>query len=256
MECELKISDLSMSIGAQKIFSRVSLEIERNKVNAIVGPSGCGKSSFLSCLNQLSRYQKKAFVTGSILWNGQDIVQSKNDLNEIRRNIAMLFQQPSPFPTTIEKNLLIPIKEHFNWGQQKRREKLEQALDDVGLLDEVKDKLNSNALDLSGGQKQRLCLARALVLSPKVILMDEPCSALDPLSTEKIEELMVNLKEAVTIIVVTHNLSQAKRVSDNIAVFWHEEKKGGYIEERGKTSSIFQSPTSPITQRYIKGLAG
>ncbi|SMF66907.1 phosphate ABC transporter ATP-binding protein [Pseudobacteriovorax antillogorgiicola] len=256
MAIEIDVKNLSMAYGQQSVFQNISASFEKNTINAIIGPSGCGKSSFVSCLNLLSRSFPDARVSGDIFWNQKNLNQDDVELKQVRRKIGMLFQQATPFPNSIRKNLLIPLQEHFKLSKEEQNQALESALSQVGLWDEVKDRLNRSALDLSGGQKQRLCLARALILEPEVILMDEPCSALDPLATQTIEALIKKIKSRVTVIMVTHNMAQARRIADHVTLFWHKEQIGGYIDATGPAHQMFEDPPTETAQKYVQGLMG
>ena len=244
----LEITDLKLEYGSNKAFQNISLEIPRNKVTALVGPSGCGKSSFLSCINRMVELEKNAKITGDILFNSESVFDIP--ATTLRQKIALVYQQPTPFPFSIQKNFQIPLSE-FKLDEI-WQDKMLRCLKAVGLYDEVKDRLDSSALSLSGGQQQRLCIARALALEPQIILMDEPCSALDPISSKVIEDLIVKLSKEFTIIIVTHNLAQAKRVSDNMAFFWWCHG-AGCLMEHDTTDNIFNSPKSEITSNYILG---
>lgn len=256
MAYEFDIGGLSMSYGSKPALRDISCRIPPKKVSALIGPSGCGKSSFLSCMNLLYRSHRNAKVEGSIQWRGENLLNRTKGLQALRKDIGTLFQQATPFPTSIKKNLWIPLKEHFTLGSSALEWEVEKVLRTVGLWQDVKDKLNHSALSLSGGQMQRLCLARALTLQPQVILMDEPCSALDPLSTETIEHLIQELKESITIVLVTHNLAQARRIADHVFLFWHEDATGGFLEASAPSQEFFLTPPSAISRKYIEGLAG
>lgn len=252
-----EISNLSLKIDKKKIFTDIHLTIPNGKVTAIVGPSGCGKSSFLSCLNRLITHCKGATLSGHISCCGSDIDSlDETNLRQFRQKVGSLFQTPLPFPTTVLKNLYIPIDQHYQLSKQEKFERAKTALKDVGLWDEVKTRLNSPASELSGGQKQRLCLARALVLDPQVLLMDEPCSALDPLSTAKVDELIKNFKSRLTTVIVTHNIQQAKRIADHVVVFWYDPLKGGHIIEHGSAEKVFTAPKHEYARSYFAGALG
>lgn len=244
------IDKLCLCYGSETVIENVSLNIEKNAVTAVIGPSGCGKTSFLCCLNRLTDLNENCYVSGEIRIGDQNVYGDAVNLVEVRKKIGMLFQKPNLFPFSIWRNLELPLKHHGIKNKNQITEKITKVLKSVSLWDEVKDRLNTPALSLSGGQQQRLCLARALVLEPEVILMDEPCSALDPLSTRKIEELILELKKDYTIIIVTHNIAQAKRISDHVAFFWNSGGKGVLIEQ-GLTKHIFQNPTNELTAAYI-----
>ncbi|MEZ4742420.1 MAG: phosphate ABC transporter ATP-binding protein [Bdellovibrionota bacterium] len=248
----LQIENLDLKYGSHYAFEDISLPIIKGAITTLIGPSGVGKSSFLLCLNRLVDTTIEKKLSGSIYFHSQDILTKNTDLTDLRKKIGMIFQKPNPFPISIWKNLELPLKEHGVKIKQQQREIIETALQDVGLWDEVKDRLHTSALSLSGGQQQRLCIARALVLKPEILLMDEPCSALDPISSGVIEDLILELKGDYSIFVVTHNLAQARRIGDYTALFW-PGKKGGYLAEYGRTRQIFTNPVQPITQTYING---
>jgi phosphate transport system ATP-binding protein len=246
--CCIVVDKVNIRYGSHVAMKDVSLRIRSNKVTAIVGPSGCGKSSFLYCLNRLNDMVPNCEVSGCI--NFDFFKESPQQSNALRRQIGMLFQKPNPFPFSIWRNLEFPLMEHGVRDKSELASRIQQALVDVGLWSEVKDKLHSAALSLSGGQQQRLCLARALILNPSVLLMDEPCSALDPLSTRKIEALIRSLSETITIILVTHNMAQARRVADYVAIFW-SEGNSGHLLEYGTAEEVFNTPKSELTRSYL-----
>ncbi len=248
--------NLSLRINRKTIFSDISLRIPQGKITAIIGPSGCGKSSFINCLNGLIYRQGKVQTEGDIYWQSSNLTSFRGNYKAFRRQVGTLFQNPTPFPTTIRKNLMIPIKEHFSMSHQQAQKLIRDCLISVGLWDEIKDRLDQSALKLSGGQKQRLCLARALLLNPNTLLMDEPCSALDPMSSAAVENLIRKLQPHITTIIVTHNIQQAKRIADYIVLFWYDEERGGYIIEKGLAKAIFAQPTQEITRRYLQGALG
>lgn len=220
---------------------------------ALIGPSGCGKTSFLTCLNRLIELTPNCKVSGRILLEDRDVLAL--DVIALRRQVGMLFQKPNPFPLSIMRNIEFPLREHGVRSRDEIDRIVEDVLRDVGLWDEVKDRLKAPALSLSGGQQQRLCLARALALKPKVFLMDEPCSALDPLSSEVVEDLLANLRGRYTVLVVTHNLAQAKRIADEVALFWLVDGAGQLIEF-GSVAQIFASPQHTLTAAYVSGRRG
>ena len=244
---------LSLDYGKKQAFKDVSLAIASGRITALIGPSGCGKTSFLNCLNRLTELTPSCKVSGRILLGEEDVQALAPIL--LRRRVGMLFQKPNPFPLSIMRNIEFPLREH---GVKKRSEidrRVENVLRDVGLWDEVKDRLLASAFSLSGGQQQRLCLARALVLEPEVLLMDEPCSALDPISSEAVEDLIASLRSRYTLLVVTHNLAQAKRIADEIAMFWVVDGVGQLIEV-GSASQIFSSPQHELTAAFVNGRRG
>ena len=253
----LEVQSLSLFYQQQAAFRDVTFSIPQNSITAIVGASGCGKSSFLTCINRLSDLTPGCRVTGRIQLGTIDILDAKTDTTALRRRIGTIFQKPSPFPMSIIKNITFPLREHGIKSKEQRLQIAEKVLEDVGLWQEVKDRLQDNALLLSGGQKQRLCIARTLALQPSILLMDEPCSALDPISSAVVEELVLNLKEkySYTIIIVTHNLAQARRIADYCALFWLQDGCGRLIEF-APTEEFFNHPNSEITQAYISGMRG
>jgi phosphate transport system ATP-binding protein len=230
------------------------IPIEKRTITAFIGPSGCGKSTVLRCLNRMNDLVRGFRLTGSVRYRGKDIYDRSIDPVAVRRYIGMVFQQPNPFAMSIFNNVAFGLR--LNGYRGNKAERVEQALRRAALWDEVKDKLNKSGLSLSGGQQQRLCIARAIATEPEVLLMDEPCSALDPIATRKIEELMLELKERYTIAIVTHNLQQAARVADKTAFLYVDTKQGGragYLVEFGDTTDIFQRPQQRETQQYIAG---
>ncbi len=251
----LKAENVTVSYGGVPAVRDVSLEIPRNEVIAFIGPSGCGKSSLLRCFNRLNDLVRGASVTGKMILEGQDLYDPSVDGVEVRRRVGMVFQRPNPFPKSIYDNIAVGLR--VNGYQGDIDELVEYSLKQVGLWDEVKNNLRKNALNLSGGQQQRLCIARAIALQPEVILMDEPCSALDPISTARIEELLRELQERYTIVIVTHNLKQASLVSDRVAFFdartSEAGQRSGYLVEYDRTELIFQRPTQAATQEYVTG---
>jgi phosphate transport system ATP-binding protein len=247
----LRAERLALRYGGKPAFEDVSLEIPRGALTAVVGPSGCGKSSFLACLNRLTDLVPGAAVSGSVLLDGKDVLAREVDVVALRRRVGMIFQKPTPFPLSIRTNLEFPLREHGI----RDAGAVEKALRDVGLWDEVKDRLDSPAQALSGGQQQRLCFARALALKPELLLLDEPCSALDPLSSGVVEDLIRGLRGAYTLVVVTHNLSQARRIADRVAVFWVKDGVGRLIEA-GPAARVFGNPRDPLTRAYVDGVRG
>jgi phosphate transport system ATP-binding protein len=249
---KIKIENLSAWYGEHQVLKNVSFDIYENKVTAIIGPSGCGKSTFIRCINRLHEVIPQAKVAGKIYIDNKNIYDPDVDPMEIRKKVGMVFQQPNPFPTmTIYENVIIGLKLNGFKDKNKLNEIAIQALNEAGLYEEVKNKLDSFATKLSGGQQQRLCIARALALRPEIILFDEPCSALDPISTAKIEDTIVKLKQNHTVIIVTHNLQQAARVADYTAFLYL-----GELIEYGPTNSIFTAPKMKKTEEYIRGVFG
>lgn len=244
------VDKLCLCYGKDMIIENISLNITKNSVTSIIGPSGCGKTSFLCCLNRLTDLNENCYVSGEIRLGDENVYSDSVNLTEVRRKIGMLFQKPNLFPFSIWRNLELPLKHHGVKDKNIVKSKIENVLKSVALWDEIKDRLHTPALSLSGGQQQRLCLARALILEPEVILMDEPCSALDPLSTQKIEDLILELKSKYTIVIVTHNIAQAKRVSDFVAFFWNYSGKGVLVEQ-GSAENIFKYPKNELTAAYV-----
>lgn len=254
-QSHFSIRDLGVSYNQQPVLSDVSLEVYKGCITALIGPSGCGKSSFLAALNRLSDMVPGAEVTGDILFEGQSILDDSINVQALRSKIGMIFQKPNPFPLSIKKNLELPLREQGVRSKHVLESKVSSVLQSVGLWDEVKDRLNSSALSLSGGQQQRLCIARALILEPSVLLMDEPCSALDPISSGIVEEMIQRLAGKYTIIIVTHNLAQARRIANFAAFFWMKEKVGKLIEF-GRCQPLFESPQHSLTAAYVSGEKG
>lgn len=244
---------LTLHYGKKVAFKDVTLTFEPGKITTLIGPSGCGKTSFLNCLNRLVELTPNSAVSGRILLEDQDI-RTLNVIN-LRRRIGMLFQKPNSFPLSIQKNIEFPLRHHGVKSQSRINHIVQESLQQVGLWPEVKDRLKTPALSLSGGQQQRLCLARALALDPEILLMDEPCSALDPLSSEIIEDLFLQLRGRYTFLVVTHNLAQARRIGDHTALFWVQEGAGTLIEA-GTTPQLFETPQHSLTRAYITGRKG
>ncbi|MDF0649926.1 MAG: phosphate ABC transporter ATP-binding protein [Nitrospira sp.] len=251
----IEIDRLSLYYVDKPAFQDVTLSINKGCITALVGPSGCGKTSFLTCLNRLTDLIAGCRVSGRIMIDDLDVMAPDTDVIQLRRRIGMIFQKPNPFPLTIRRNLVFPLREHGLRDRGQIAQTIETTLRDVGLWDEVKDRLDSPALALSGGQQQRLCIARALALLPEVLLMDEPCSALDPLSSGVVEDLIVSLRSRYTILIVTHNLTQARRIADHAALFWVQNGAGRLIEV-GTAKQIFEEPRDPLTAAYVSGMRG
>lgn len=247
----IRVNDLDLYYGDNHVLKDINIEIERNRVTALIGPSGCGKSSFLRCLNRMNDFVRGAKVVGDIKIEGQDIYSRSTDVISLRRDVGMVFQKPNPFPMNIYDNVAYGPKLHGVKDKARLDEIVENSIKGAALWDEVKDKLNSSGLGLSGGQQQRLCIARAIATNPDVVLMDEPTSALDPLATAKIEELIRQLKENYTVVIVTHNMQQAARISDYTAFFLL-----GDLVEYGPTPEIFTNPNDKRTEDYITGRFG
>lgn len=233
-----------------------ALDIAQSQVTAIIGPSGCGKSTFIKALNRISELEGKVRVEGTVEFFGQNIYSRGINLNQLRRQIGMVFQKPNPFPMSIYENVAYGVRVSGRRSRAELDEIVESALSSAALWNEVKDNLRKSALGLSGGQQQRLCIARALAVKPKILLMDEPVSALDPIATMKVEDLIHNLRGQLTIAIVTHNMQQASRVSNYTAFFSTDESRIGQIVEFGPTTEIFTTPTHPRTQDYIEGRFG
>lgn len=250
----IETKNLHVYYGNFLAVKNVSLKIERQKITAIIGPSGCGKSTVLRSFNRMNDLVPTARTTGQILFHGKNIYDPDVDPVEVRRRIGMVFQKPNPFPKSIYENIAWGAR--INGYKGDMDELVESSLRSAALWDEVKDKLHQSGLSLSGGQQQRLCIARTIAIKPDIILMDEPASALDPIATLKIEELMRELAKDYTIIVVTHNMQQAARVSDFAAFFTMDEDRAGYLMEYGPTSQIFTNPREKVTEDYITGRFG
>ena len=251
MEVAFDIRNFSVYYGNKVGIRNVNLEIYRNKFTAIIGPSGCGKSTLLRSLNRLIELVDGVRIEGEVIFDGKNIYDDDVDAVELRRRIGMVFQHPNPFPKSIFDNVAYGPRVHGIKDKERLKEIVEESLKKAALWDEVKDRLNDSALGLSGGQQQRLCIARAIATNPEVILFDEPTSALDPIAAAKIEELMVELKKNYTVVVVTHNIQQAARISDYVAFFWM-----GELVEYGKTAKVFEKPEKELTEKYLTGRVG
>lgn len=247
----ISATDFSVYYGKFHAVKNVNMGICRGKVTAIIGPSGCGKSTFLRCINRMNDLVESCRTTGCLALDGADIYHKRLDVVELRRRIGMVFQRPNPFPKSIYDNVAYGVRLKGSPGKAKLDEIVETSLRKAALWDEVKDRLNSNAIGMSGGQQQRLCIARALAIKPEVLLMDEPCSALDPKSTSRIEDLISELSNEYTIVIVTHNMQQAARVSDYTAFFYE-----GHLVEYGRTDALFTNPKNQATNDYITGRFG
>ncbi len=256
-EIALTIEDLDVYYGPTLAVEGVSMKIPKHAITAIIGPSGCGKSTVLRALNRMHEVAPGARVTGKVMLEGEDIYASSVDPVQVRRRIGMLFQRPNPFPTmSIYDNVVSGLKLNGRRAKSELDGIVERSLREVGLWDEVQNTLGKSAADLSGGQQQRLCLARCLAVTPEIILMDEPCSALDPIATLRIEELMRELEAQYTIVIVTHNMQQAGRVADRTAFFMLNEKRHGSLVEYGPTEQVFTSPRDKRTEEYVTGRFG
>ena len=245
----LVAEDVSLWYGDKCALSRVCLEVTANAVTAIVGPSGSGKSSFLMCLNRLTDLIPSARVTGKIMIGNDSLLERGTDATALRRRVGMVFQRPTPFPTSVFRNVAMALREHGVRDKQRLTEAAEWALREAALWDEVKDRLDAPASYLSGGQQQRLCLARALALDPEILLMDEPCSALDPVAGGAIEDLIARLARRCTVVLVTHNLAQARRLAHSVALLWPSARGGRVIEHR-RRDEFFGAPTHELTKSY------
>ncbi|MEP6870868.1 MAG: phosphate ABC transporter ATP-binding protein PstB [Anaerolineaceae bacterium] len=250
----IRIADLSLWYGAKQALTDVSMDIPRKRITALIGPSGCGKSTLLRSLNRLNDLIAGVTVKGGVEVDGANIYQKGVDPVELRRRVGMVFQKPNPFPRSIRENILFGAK--INGFQGDHNALVEESLRKAALWDEVKDDLKKSGLALSGGQQQRLCIARAIAVSPDIILMDEPCSALDPIATLKIEDLMRQLVKDYTIVIVTHNMQQAARVSDYTAFMLTDEQVSGQLIEYGPTQELFTNPKDKRTEDYISGRFG
>ena len=247
----ITVEDLNLWYGSTQALHHVSMEIPEKSITALIGPSGCGKSTFLKTLDRMNDLVPGVRIEGTVRYDGRDIFAPDVDVNELRRQVGMVFQKPHPFPMSIYDNVAYGPRTHGVRNRAKLDEIVEQSLRSAAIWDEVKDRLKKNALGLSGGQQQRLCIARALAVEPQVLLMDEPTSALDPISTSKIEELAIELKKRYTIVIVTHNMQQALRISDRTAFFLL-----GELIEYDDTERIFSTPSQKKTEDYITGRFG
>ncbi len=251
MENIMTVHDLCLWYGNHQALKNINLEIPEKSITALIGPSGCGKSTFLKTLNRMNDLVPGVKITGEVKYKGENIFDPSVDVNELRREVGMVFQKPNPFPMSIYDNIAYGPRTHGVKNKAKLDDIVEKSLRGAAIWDEVKDRLRKNALGLSGGQQQRLCIARALAVEPEVLLMDEPTSALDPISTSKIEELSMELEKQYTIIIVTHNMQQAVRISDRTAFFLL-----GDLVEYGPTEKMFSDPTDKRTEDYITGRFG
>ena len=245
----ITVNDLNLWYGQTQALKSISMEIPEKSITALIGPSGCGKSTFLKTLNRMNDLVQGVKITGEVSYHGENIFET--EVNELRKQVGMVFQKPNPFPMSIYDNIAYGPRTHGIRNKAQLDEIVEKALRGAAIWDEVKDRLKKNALGLSGGQQQRLCIARALAVEPEVLLMDESTSALDPISTSKIEDLAAELKNKYTVIMVTHNMQQAARISDNTAFFLL-----GELVEFGKTEQLFSNPTDKRTEDYITGRFG
>ncbi|MDB5228073.1 MAG: phosphate transporter, ATP-binding protein [Bacteroidota bacterium] len=247
----IEAKNVNVYYGTKHVLKDINIAIEKNSVVAFIGPSGCGKSTFIRCFNRMNDFIESFRKEGDIIINNKEIYDRSIQVEELRKEVGMVFQKPNPFPKTIFENVVYGLRIQGENNKKTLRETAEKCLRDAALWDEVKDDLNKSALELSGGQQQRLCIARTLAVKPSIILMDEPASALDPISTSKIEDLITVLKKDYTIVIVTHNMQQAARVSDKTAFFYL-----GDMVEFEKTQTLFTNPQKELTQNYITGRFG
>lgn len=247
----MTVRDLCLWYGKAQALKHINMEIPEKSITALIGPSGCGKSTFLKTLNRMNDLVSSVKITGEVMYNGENIYDNSVDVNELRKNIGMVFQKPNPFPMSIYDNIAYGPRTHGIRSKAKLDDIVERSLRDAAIWEEAKDRLKRNALGLSGGQQQRLCIARALAVEPQILLMDEPTSALDPISTSHIEELAMKLKEKYTIVIVTHNMQQAVRISDHTAFFLL-----GDLVEFSETEAMFSQPGDKRTEDYITGRFG
>ncbi len=250
-EPKIKVRDLKLWYGSFEALHGVDIDIYEKEVTAFIGPSGCGKSTFIKTLNRMNDLIEGVRIEGDVTLDGENIYKKKTNLNHLRKKVGMVFQQPNPFPKSIYDNIAYGPRTHGIKKKSELDDIVEKSLKQAAIWDEVKDHLDRNALSISGGQQQRICIARALAVEPEVLLMDEPTSALDPISTAKIEELVAELKQEYTIVMVTHNMQQASRISDKTAFFLN-----GHIIEKGETRKIFTNPEEEETENYISGRFG
>jgi phosphate transport system ATP-binding protein len=251
MKDKIECTDLNVSFGTVHAIKNLSMSIRSNVITAVIGPSGCGKSTLIKSFNRMNDLVEEADITGTVLLDGENVYDNGFDVVELRRRVGMVFQKPNPFPKSIYDNIAYGPRIHGVKSREELDTIVEQSLKQAVLWDEVSDRLTTSALDLSGGQQQRLCIARALAVQPDVILMDEPCSALDPLATAKIEQLMLTLKNDYTVVIVTHNMQQAVRVSDFTAFLYL-----GELIEYGSTHQVFERPVNELTEKYLTGRFG
>ncbi len=250
----IELKDVNVWYGRKQAVGGVSLRIPRNKITALIGPSGCGKSTLLRAINRMTDLVPSARVSGEIVMDGVNVLAADIDPVQVRRAVGMVFQKPNPFPKSIHENIAFGLR--INGYRGDLHPLVEQALRQAALWDEVKDKLDESGLALSGGQQQRLCIARTIAIEPQIVLMDEPCSALDPIATQRIEDLMRELTSRFTIVIVTHNMQQAARVSDRTAFMLAEKDMVGHVIEYGETDRVFRAPHDVRTEAYITGRFG
>jgi phosphate transport system ATP-binding protein len=250
-DAAIESRNLSVWYGRKHAIREVDLKIQRKGITAIIGPSGCGKSTYLRAINRMNDTIRNCRTTGQLLVDGEDVYGPNVDPVLLRRKVGLIFQKPNPFPKTVYRNVAFGVQLHYRTTKEELDEVVEAALREANLWDEVKDRLHDGALGLSGGQQQRLCIARALAIHPEMLLMDEPCSALDPVATAKIEDLMFELKKQMTIVIVTHNMQQAARIADSTAFLYL-----GKLVEYSQTRELFERPTQELTENYITGRFG
>jgi phosphate transport system ATP-binding protein len=250
-DIKIETRNLNFFYGRNHVLKGINLSVPKNNVTAIIGPSGCGKSTLIRLFNRMNDIIPRTRLEGQVLLDGEDIYAPGMDVVELRRRVGLVFQKPNPFPKSIFDNVAYGLRINGGFSRSEIEARVEKSLKEAALWDEVKDRLKDNALSLSGGQQQRLCIARALAVEPEVILFDEPCSAIDPIATARIEELIIKLKEKYTVIIVTHNMQQAARVSDFTAFLWL-----GQLIEFDRTEKIFTNPANRLTEDYITGRFG
>ena len=255
-DARVAIRNLDFFYGDNRALKGINLDLPDRQVTGMIGPSGCGKSTLLRILNRMFSLYPGQRATGEVLMDGQNIISDAVGLNDLRAKVGMVFQKPTPFPMTIYENIAFGIRLHEKLSKSEMGERIEWALTRAAIWNEVKDRLDRSALGLSGGQQQRLCIARTIAVKPRVVLMDEPCSALDPVATLKIEELIRDLAAEYTIVIVTHNMQQASRVSDETAFFSMDDDRAGYLVETGPTAEMFTNPKQALTEGYIQGRFG
>jgi phosphate transport system ATP-binding protein len=253
---KISVRNLSFFYGQRLALAEIAIDIQEREITALIGPSGCGKSTFLRCLNRMNDTIPGGRARGSVRIDGADIYSGGTDVVELRKRVGMVFQRPNPFPQSIFDNVAFGPRVLGTHRGRALSEVVEKSLRSADLWDEARDSLRQDALSLSLGQQQRLCIARVVAVAPEIILMDEPCSALDPIATLRVEELMRTLKEKYTIVIVTHNMQQAARVSDRTGFFWLNDEKAGILAEYGATEQIFTSPRDQRTEDYLTGRSG
>ncbi|GIW99918.1 MAG: phosphate import ATP-binding protein PstB [Pirellulaceae bacterium] len=251
----IDIRDLTARYGGRTVLRQVSLQVRPLRILTIVGPSGCGKSTLLASINRLTDLIPDCHITGEIRVEGQPIFQRGYDVRSLRRRIGWIAQRPTPFPLSIWENLELPMRDHGLGDRRQRQQRIEQVLHRVGLWEEIRHRLHAAATELSGGQQQRLCIARAILLQPTILLLDEPCSHLDPLSAQRIELLIKELRQSMTIVLVTHHLAQARRLADDLAFFWWRDGAGELVEW-GAAKELFTQPQHRLTDAYLSGDLG